>query len=134
MNAWLIFILLNGYAYHEGVTHGILYACKGANAFPGNEHRVFVACRGALVLVLLLATRIDTETAFILTLCYLLSFSFWHNGAYYITRHQIDPGQKTGWFSQSDTDTAKIKFGSLARTVTFVLSLIILIIYTIYRS
>lgn len=62
-----------------------------------------------------------------------LSFSFFHNGCYYLTRNRLDKNvYKKGWFDFSTTSTAKLTkiMTPINRTIMFLVSIFILI-YTL---
>src|SRR4051812_36369633 len=84
------YILLHGYAYAIGITHAILYGRRGADSFPNDEHKYFVAGHISVCLAVFSATYIKPEDAVIVLFAFMLSFSFIHNGAYYLTRKKID--------------------------------------------
>jgi hypothetical protein len=127
----ICYILICYYAYMQGRAHGVLFSLKGSRAFPWNEHRMFVLERGSVFALPFFSTLITTEDSLILLLVSMLSFPFWHNGAYYITRHSIDT-PSYGWFSQSKSSSAKNNFGPTLRTVMFIISLIIITTWILY--
>lgn len=55
----------------------------------------------------------------------ILSFSFWHNGRYFMTRNDIDPKiYKERFKDHSTTSTAKYEFNFSARLFFFIVSFI----------
>ena len=68
----------------------------------------------------------------ILFITCVLSFSFIHDGAYFITKHNID-NSDVSWDSYSKTTTAKYEINFKTRLISFILSLVILISYVIIK-
>ncbi len=130
---FLCYLLICYYAYQQGRAHAMLYSLKGANSFSWNEHRTFTLERAAVLSLPLFSTLINTEDAIILMASAMLSFPFWHNGAYYTTRHDIDT-PKYGWFSQSQSSTAKHNFSPTLRTILFFSSILLMTIWIWYGT
>ena len=133
MTLILCYILVCFYAYQQGRAHAVADSLRGSDAFPWNEHRIYVLERSAVLALPFFSTLITTEDSLILLLCSMLSFPFWHNGAYYSTRSRIDT-PKYGWFSQSTSSSARNNIGTTLRTVMFLISLVILATYILYGT
>lgn len=131
----MIYLVLNLYALIDGVCDAILYSRKGADSFKWNEHIVLVIRRCLVGLLVLLGVQAPYTDILIQLCCYVLSFSFFHNGAYYITRELINGKGLLWyyWFHDSTTSTAKLEFNYLFRTLLFLISLICLTTYYIYQ-
>lgn len=139
-----IYILLNAYAFVSGIKDAILWSKKGADAFTWNEHKVFVAERGIVLFIVLsvvicysLLNKIGfpyyDNVKLFLGVClvlssFILSFSYFHNGAYYVARKKINPKLKHyTWRGVSNSSTADIEFSYKERLALFIVSLILLV-------
>lgn len=119
---WVVYCVL------EGTRDGIMYNMRDylkENDF--NEHIIFTMQRS---LVLVLLTYIYPPILIMAP----FAFSFFHNGMYYSTRRflnrQLYP---KGWWSQSTSSSAKTTdlFTPTMRTIQFVISLLIIVVFTI---
>lgn len=118
----MIYLLYILYAYLNGSTEAFIYARKGADSLPADEHNWFTAERillgGAVVIGVLYGTFFGTAAALYLvcleSVASAAGFSYWHNGWYYLMRDKID-GTAHGWKYQSPTDTAKTQLNYQAR-------------------
>jgi len=62
--------------------------------------------------------------------CGILIFPFIHDGFYYMIRNKIDGSYtEEGFFSKSKDTTAKFSIGAVGRTIMFVTSLILAILF-----
>lgn len=123
-----LYVLLAAAAIFNGIEHGILWSRKGADAFTFNEHLVMVGLRACVFGAVVVAGLIEMK-ALVTVLAFSVSFPFWHNTAYYWSRHEIDPNVYPNWFTaQSTTSTAEINIGFSLRIILLVLSLTGLIV------
>lgn len=67
------------------------------------------------------------QSAFLYALSVVFSFSFFHNGFYYLTRKRLD-GAYEGFTDESETTTAKISLNFKERLVLFFISICFLLI------
>lgn len=120
----LVYILGCIYSCFEGIREGYYYesAIKTGDADKYNLHGLFwlqrfLVCGSCIFINPLLPIML------------VMLFSFFHNGAYYITREKLSTGTYSlGFISNSTTSTANMELNFTERTVCFILSLIILII------
>ena len=115
----LAFLALCAYACLSGWKDAILWSKKGVNAFPWNEHIVFVAERAAVGTLVFVDVPIAQKLTVVA--CWLAAFSFLHNGFYYETRKRIDVPHYH-WFGDSATSTATLQMNAIVRTVLFLVS------------
>ncbi|GAA4434629.1 hypothetical protein GCM10023188_25770 [Pontibacter saemangeumensis] len=113
----MIYLLLCAYAYVHGQTNAFLYSRKGAEALARNEHRDLTIERGLVAAAVVAACLYSYPLLFVELVAWVLAFSFWHNGAYYVMREKIsrggtisDMGAINAWKHQSPTTTAKLDF------------------------
>lgn len=117
----------------SGLNDAVLYSRRGADAFPWNEHKIFVAKRAALILLVALTCLLTLNGTILplavnMIIIYPLSYPFVHNSIYYEARNRIDKSYPAGWKSDSTTSTAQINFNLSQRTGMALLSLLIFII------
>jgi hypothetical protein len=120
--AYFMMLLFGGL---QGIKEGIMYHLKDVEVNVGyNEHIVFVIERGIVFLLLYLFTGP------VVTAASVLAFPFMHDGAYYTTRHRLNPNiYPNGWLDQSTTSTAwttKV-FTPWTRTLLQVISALIML-------
>lgn len=134
---FLLYILRIIYPLCSGMKDAILWSHKGVNAFPFDEHVVILIERISItvfVLFMIIGHKLQwfgLVDLLIVELCYILSFPFFQAGMYYQSRHWIDKAYK-GFWSDSSTSSAKLNFSFKVRSLLFLLSILILIIYEIY--
>jgi hypothetical protein len=137
----MIYLLLCLYAFKHGQTNAILYSRLGADALPRNEHEDLVQERALLVMSVILASFYPYALVLVEVVAFILAFSFFHNGAYYVMRNRIDwyaidntewkydwDDIKALWTHQSPTSTAKLEFSYKERTLLLFASFGILLI------
>lgn len=123
-----LFSLLIGYSAISGVKDGILWGKKGADSFKWNEHIVFFIERalvGAIPLCVPFLKPIAILDSVSLIVCFLMCFSFVHNGFYYECRKRIDV-KNYHWFFDSRSSTAWFEANVAIRTSMFAVGIIIL--------
>jgi hypothetical protein len=130
----MIYLLLLLYAYKHGQTNAFLYSLKGANSLERNEHVDLVIERGLVVLAVITACFYTLPLLLLELAASILAFSFWHNGAYYVMRHQIARGKDEArylfwnlWKWQSKSTTARFDFSYKQRLMMKLASIGILI-------
>src|SRR5579859_7525209 len=107
-------IVFRFYASASGAKDAMIYGKKGADSLPGNEHVIFFIERLFVVELILLSFFIGfkfqhPEVLIAITINFVLGFSFWHNGFYYIYRGKIDKTY-SGFKSNSTTSTSIFEF------------------------
>lgn len=127
----IAYLIFNIYACISGFKDSVIYSLKGAEAFPWDEHKVYMSERIAVVSLMVCATFIDVHSLWVLIVCIALSFSFWHNGFYYEGRDWMGK-EDYHFYSNSTTSTAKLEFKWWTRVVMKVASIIILTLYIIF--
>lgn len=117
---WILFSLT------AGIAEGGMFA-EGNTSHSFNVHtylqplRVVVAAM-SLHLHISLFPSPTLWTALALILTQILTFSFFHNGAYYETRRKIDVPHYH-WAYQSEETTAFFSFGFVSRTLQAIIGL-----------
>jgi hypothetical protein len=131
----MIYLLLCLYAFKHGQTNAILYSRLGAEALPRNEHEDLVQERALLVTSVIMASFYPYALVLLEVVAFVLAFSFWHNGSYYVMRGTIAFGSKLPfetsknlWKGESKTSTAKLEFSYKERTLLLFASFGILLI------
>jgi hypothetical protein len=104
---WLCYMLF------EGLREGFYWHFKNHSRVQCDYeiHPVFAAQRGIVFLItfLLFLSKFELAPSMIFTFSLMLIFSYFHNGAYYLTRHRLDKKlYPKGWKDQSITSTARM--------------------------
>src|SRR6185312_1945249 len=106
-----------------GVIHAVLFSGKASKAFSWDIHTLFD-------LFIVLTASMVAEARYmdysLEQMCWLLiacsmSYSFWHNGAYYEGRYYIDV-PSYNFFSQSTESTSKLELSFWLRATMFLIS------------
>lgn len=104
----ITFILWQAYAIIEGRRDGFYYhaATMNGDSDKHNLHGLFTAMRA--IFGFALAALIGHVISVLLMCAFMIfTFSFWHNGEYYKTRHELDTKRyPAGWSSTSTTSRA----------------------------
>lgn len=124
------YILLCIFSCLQGIEEAILFSLKGAKAVKWNEHILFVCVRACPALLLFFVPLI-IEEKIIVTMCYMLAYSFFHDECYYMSRHYIDL-KSDNFFTETTTSNAKVNFNFPIRTGLFVVSLIVILLWQPY--
>lgn len=116
-----------------GFKEGILYSKRGAESFYWNEHILFVFERSFWLILLLSSALSDMHNIDFLFLIFIsiLSFSFFHEWFYNISRKKIDLKNriKNPISYSSKSSTAVINFNFKQRLFMLLLSLLFLLIH-----
>lgn len=108
------FILWQLNAYFEGYIEGYLYyfATRTGKEFK-NLHPIFTVVRAIVGLCAIMASLsvgdylFNWKVILLLSLSFVGTFSYWHNGKYYVTRHKLDTTKYAlGWKDKSTTSRA----------------------------
>lgn len=123
----LIFTL---WSFLEGRREAQYFHYKWLNPNPTqvrDEHLEFTLQRGLyVVLSTLTSCLLFGWVGVVNFFISLLTFSYIHNGSYYLRRNQLDENvYKLGWFDSSTTTTAKISFTHKQRLVFFILGVLL---------
>jgi len=130
--AWLLFSLLEGARDAASFSHG-------NTSHPFNIHKFYLPVRGLFFVCILMTVNILGGFSFFgLALDFLghmLTFSFFHNGAYYETRRRLEPDNEKlsdyNWKHQSTTTTAKLSFNFQYRSLMLIAGIVLYIIHLI---
>ena len=119
----LIFIV---YTLLDAITQAFYY---DSNPDTKDIHGLFLAQRAIVVLSLSFNLPSDYSYThigiFALALC--LIYSFFHNGAYYFSRHTLNNKiYPKGFFSNSETSTAIMEFSFILRAILAIVGFIFL--------
>lgn len=123
-----LYFLLNILAGVLGFKEGMLYSRKGSQAFKWNEHLVFVLERSLIAISLVLFSFLNLQEATVLIALWVFSFSFWHDGFYYVSREFIDV-PKYHFSAESEDSSATLELSYFWRSFLFGISIVSLIIY-----
>jgi len=128
MIVYLYAILSCFYASIEGIREAFYYhALKGSKS--QNLHGIYWFQRLIFAIFLYVATNF-----FILTF-FVLIFSFFHNGFYFLTRNRLDRLIYPKKFIDfSTTSTAIMEFNFIERSILFLIGLISLILNIIFSK
>lgn len=111
----------------QGIIDAILYSRRGADALKGNEHGYLVIHRATWMLLIGTGVLLRPIDVFLLSLSFLVMFSFFHNGSYGIFKNFIFTGnfKFKNWSYVSPEDEAKIHFDFSSRFIMFLFSIVI---------
>jgi hypothetical protein len=129
----IIFILLLAYSVFAGIVEGILYGMKGAASFLGNEHGFFVAKLAFIGLIVAIPVEYNYTERIVVILSWWLCHAFFHDGAYYETRRQIDTPSYRWYYDRSATSTARFEISFWLRTLMLVAGIGGLAIYFLLK-
>lgn len=130
----LIYLIYCFYPYISGRKDAVLWSGKSYNALPIDEHIIFFWERidfglSAFIPPLFVYLGwMDFWDIPVALLAMVISFPFFHNGSYYKTRFKID-GRYGSWFDYSFDYKSFWNFRPKVRTLLFIASLIILVVY-----
>jgi len=126
--AYVFAILGCIYASIEGVREAYYYHVAVAKGFKKNIHWLYLFQRTLFAILLF------SQTNFFILLFFALSFSFLHNGFYYLTRNKLDEIiYKKRFIDSSTTSTAVMEFNFAERTILLIFGIAFLILNIIYR-
>ena len=129
-----VFLLIfTVWSFLEGRREAQYFHYKWSNPNPTkvrDEHLEFTIQRSLFVLTSTLTTCLlfgwfGLTNLFIS----LLTFSYIHNGSYYLRRNQLNKDiYKLGWFDDSETTTAKLSLNYKQRLVLFILGVLLTVL------
>ena len=125
------YLILNSIAVIFGIKEAMLFERQGVESFKWNFHKLFVIERALLILLLISGIFINLHDTLFISIAYLFSFSFFHNGAYGYTKlsiRNLKPTLKEGLVYVSDKDAAKNTYDFNSRLYMLLTSLIIIIV------
>ena len=131
---WVIvlYVLFKVIFFLRGVEQGILYGMKGADSFKWNEHIVLGAVRVLIVGAVIVGGIVGEKNIaglVAIVIAFIPSFWFWHNTAYYYTRHMIDSRVYPDWLTaNSKTSSASINVPFVWRIIGLVISVIFFVL------
>jgi len=136
----VLYLLYIGMYCSFGAVEAILWARKGADAFPWDEHDFILTPQrvwfGLIVVVTNLVSLkiMNLDPTWILGIS-LPAFFFFHQGTMYMVRNLInDKVYPKRWFDDSTTSTANINITVKWRIVGLILSVLLLIGLICLRS
>lgn len=131
----IVYVLWILYSCVEGCREGLYYdiASKEGNGIK-ELHKMYTGQRALVVMsIMFLVARQDGLYSLIYFFSFVLSFSFWHDGFYYITRNKLDSGiYKERFKAESTTSTAKIELDYFTRMCMFVFGFVLFILFLLY--
>lgn len=120
----LICITLLISASLEGINNSLITARKGFDGYSFNEHIIFVLQRSCFVALFFIL--LNWKDASLISIIFILIFSFFHNGFYGVSMKKL--GFKNySWTYTSSTSTAKLELNFVVRSILLILGIIILI-------
>lgn len=123
---YILLIICCIYASLEGVREAYYYHVVGS--FKKNIHWLYLFQRTLFSILLF------SQTNFFILAFFALSFSFFHNGFYYLTRNKLDATvYEMKFMDASTTSTAIMEFNFMERTVMLAFGLMFLVLNFIYR-
>jgi len=122
----ITFILWQAYSYVEGRRDGFYYhaATMNGDSNKHNLHPLFTAMRAIFGFAL---SALIGHLIPVLLMCaaFIFTFSYWHNGEYYKTRHELDPKvYPKGWSSTSTTSRATFDLSFNQRCLMLVIGVL----------
>lgn len=127
MAALTLYLFLNLYAAASGVKDAVLWSKKGAEAFSWNEHKIFVIERTIICFALYTVLYLRHDQLLVVIAAFVLSFSFWHNGCYYLGRNGIQSNvYPKGFWDESASSTALLELSLVQRSLLKLFSLAVL--------
>jgi hypothetical protein len=134
---WILFSMMEGMReayYYSAKLKAILGTQKPSG--KTNEHAMFTVQR-VIALAIAAAGMLPlglVSSLLVLAAC-ICCFPFFHDGAYYVTRKNLDGIYPEGWFAQSATSTAisdKLHlFGPVSRSLLTALAMAIMVFESI---
>jgi len=101
-----------------------------------DEHLHFTIQRSLYVILSSIVASLLYQywSGIIMLISIALTFSFFHNGSYYLRRNQLNNEiYKKRWFGESTTTTAKISFSYKTRLILFIRGTFITLSYDIFH-
>lgn len=126
----LVFIFSIAYFILEGHREAIFYSVM-INNLVDDLHAAFMLQRMIVFLsIFSLTFYIQCWWSFLFMCSLLLCFPFFHDGAYYATRNNLNKNiYPKRWFDDSDTSTAKMEIKVLPRIFLAIVGIFIFIIF-----
>lgn len=114
----------------SGILEGYYYDMQPENRKHMNLHLIYVIQRAFLAIALSIYVCYHSGIIYgsIFFAALLFTFSFFHNGFYYLTRHKLNPEiYPKGFFDDSETSTAIIELGVKFRTAMAAIGILFII-------
>jgi len=124
----LALILFFAYSIIEGKREAYYY--HNSNLLQGkgvkeNIHSLFFIQRAIFTTSLLFICN-NPKSALTMLVSFILIFSYFHNGMYYLTRNKLDKDIYTKkWSDESTSSTAKIEINYKQRTISLIIGLLL---------
>ena len=124
----IINLIWIAYSLLEGFREGFYFYFKTNSSIENNYviHPAFTIQRGLTLLIIggFLFFIINWWSILIVTTL-AMTFTYFHDGAYYLTRHKLNNNDyPKGWKDESTTSTAKINMNYKVRTILMVVGLL----------
>lgn len=127
----VIIILMTLFAVSSGIVEAILWSKMGTLATKWNEHVFIVFQRGVFFLTFIICAYFEytPKSIFLIFAFAILSYPYFHDGAYYWFRNVIDNKvYPRRWKDNSTTSTAIIEINYKTRVIFLILGLISLLL------
>ena len=126
---WILF------AISCGLTEGFLLHGRPPVKTRPDKHVIFTIQRAVVGLICIYYIYPNTLHALSFFFFSILSFSLFHNGAYYEARKYLSGGNlyPRGWIDESTTTDAKHSFSFINRLWLFIIGCIPVVLYYIFK-
>ena len=127
----ILIILMTLFAIASGIVEAILWSKMGTHATKWNEHIFIVFQRGVFFLTFIICAYFEhtAKNIFLIFSFAILSYPYFHDGAYYWFRNVIDNKiYPKRWKDDSTTSTAIIEIDYKKRVALLILGLIALLL------
>lgn len=129
----ITFILWQAYSIIEGRRDGFYYhaATMNGDSNSHNLHPLFTVMRATFGTSLIFGFIGEQNWTLLLLMCafMIFTFSYWHNGEYYKTRHELDPKvYPKGWSSTSTTSRATFDLSFNQRCLLLVIGILFFVL------
>ena len=127
---WVLFSILEGRREAFYFSYKMKASITLQKGLKTDEHVMFTIQRVFVLALAATACYSNLLNTSLILFSLMLSFPFFHDGMYYVTRHDLDGIYNKRWFDQSTTSTAKSDkfnfFNPVSRTVLFGTSVLIM--------
>jgi hypothetical protein len=108
------------YSMMAGWIEAVLYSRRGNEAFKWNEHVLYVAIAGIIGVNYLVQAPENIWDRVAVLICWALSHPFFHDGAYYEARKEIDVSYYWWFYDYSHTSEARMELRLWQRSAMLV--------------
>lgn len=126
------------YSLFEGIREGFYFHNRANSARQDNFeiHPLFFIQRSIVLILIFVPINIQfgMYNSLLFILVQIFTFSFFHDGIYYVTRNNLDKKlYAKRWFDSSKTSTARIELSFILRLL-FLIAGLILLYFNILKS